>query len=140
LESYALNGIEAEWFPPRWAHTDDKSGFDIAACLASDAERVLVSIEVKYTDSFSRAPIVWSRYAQHLENLGLNEKSTAALVETGCSQVLRQALITDSVRRVGLVGQLLATPDTAMPPRSRLPHAALRRGVAQSTCLRRRCP
>lgn len=104
LETYALDGIEAEWFPPRWAHTDDQSGFDIAACLTlEDHRRLLVSVEVKYTDKFSRKPIVWDRYAAHLEALGLDQASTAALVKSGCSQVLRQVMITDSVRRIGLV-------------------------------------
>lgn len=56
LVDFALDGIEAEWFPPRAEHTGDMSGFDIAACLGlTDGRRILVSIEVKYTDSFSAA-------------------------------------------------------------------------------------
>jgi len=57
---------------------------------------------VKYTDSFSPEPVAWSRYRQHLAALGLDEAATSALVKSGCSQVLRQVMITDSVQRRGL--------------------------------------
>ena len=101
---HLLDGIEAEWFPPRTAHTGDMSGCDIACCLSlQDGGRVLVTIEVKYTDTFSPEPVAWARYQQHLTALGLDEAATASLVRAGCSQVLRQAMITDSVRRGGLV-------------------------------------
>jgi hypothetical protein len=102
-QGHRLDGIEAEWFPARKAHTGDMSGCDIAACLElSDGTRTLVTIEVKYTDTFSAKPVSWTRYQRHLEDLGLDEQSTAALVEAGCSQVLRQVMLTDSVRRRGL--------------------------------------
>jgi hypothetical protein len=100
---HLLDGIDAEWFPPRTEHTNDMSGCDIACCLAlDDGRRVLVTIEVKYTDTFSSQPIRWSRYEQHLTALGLDQAATAVLVGAGCSQVLRQVMITDSVRRRGL--------------------------------------
>lgn len=100
---YMLDGIEAEWFPPRTEHTNDRSGCDIACCLSlEDGRRVLVTIEVKYTDSFSAKPLDFARYQDHLAELGLTEQATAALVAAGCSQVLRQVLITDSVRRRGV--------------------------------------
>jgi len=104
LESYTLAGIEAEWFPPRWAHTDDRSGFDIAACAGlSGGDRLLVSVEVKYTDSFSSKPLVtWDRYEDQLAAIGLDEPTTKQLVKSGCSQVLRQVMITASVGRIGL--------------------------------------
>ncbi len=103
LAGYALDGIEAEWFPPRSEHTGDRSGCDIASCLElSDGRRVLVTIEVKYTDRFSAKPVAWDLYQEHLTALGLDEAGTAALVDAGCSQVLRQVMITDSVRRRGL--------------------------------------
>lgn len=109
LADYALEGIEAEWFPPRADHTGDMSGFDIATCLRlEDGRRALVSIEVKYTDSFSAKPVEWARYGPHLTALGLDQRSTAALVRSGCSQVLRQVMITDSIHRHGLT----TTPDT----------------------------
>lgn len=101
---HLLDGIDAEWFPPRNEHTNDLSGCDIACCLAlEDGSRALVTIEVKYTDTFSSKPVIWSRYEQHLTALGLDQVATAALVKAGCSQVLRQVMITDSVRRRGLV-------------------------------------
>lgn len=102
-QDYGLDGIDAEWFPPRAEHTNDMSGSDIAACLLlTDDRRVLITIEVKYTDSFSPKPITWSRYAKHLSALGISESATQRLVKAGCSQVLRQVMITDSVRRQGL--------------------------------------
>ena len=101
--AYALDGIDAEWFPPRSAHTGDMSGCDIGACLElTDGRRVLVTVEVKYTDTFSAKPVAWDRYEEHLTALGLDEVKTAALVEAGCSQVLRQVMVSDSTRRQGL--------------------------------------
>ncbi len=103
VASYALDGIDAEWFPPRSAHTGDMSGCDIAACLElTDGRRVLLTVEVKYTDTFSAKPVAWDRYEEHLTALGLDEVKTAALVEAGCSQVLRQVMVSDSTRRRGL--------------------------------------
>ena len=99
---HLLDGIDAEWFPPRTEHTNDLSGCDIACCVAlEDGRRALVTIEVKYTDTFMNE-VTWSRYEQHLTALGLDHAATAALVKAGCSQVLRQVMITDSVRRCGL--------------------------------------
>lgn len=100
---HRLDGIDAEWFPPREEHTRDMSGADIAACLElADGRRVLLTVEVKYTDSFSHKPVSWARYKKHLTALGLDETATAALAKAGCSQVLRQVMMTDSVRRRGL--------------------------------------
>lgn len=51
--SYQGSG-SAEWFRPRDRHTGDRSGFDIAAYLRlQSGERLLVSIDVKYADTFS---------------------------------------------------------------------------------------
>lgn len=105
---YRLDGIEAEWFPPREFHTGDRSGCDIAACVRAGGERVLITVEVKYTDSFSPKPLEWQRYEQHLVSLGLDEAATANLVRQGCSQVLRQVLITHSVVCSGLAPDSLA--------------------------------
>ena len=110
LEAYALDGIDAEWFPPRWAHTGDRSGFDIAACVGVEpGRRLLLSIEVKYTDSFSSDLVTWERYGKWLAAIDLHEPGTRILVADGCSQILRQVMITDSVRRVGLVPEVGAT-------------------------------
>lgn len=103
LSQYTLTGIEAEWYPPRWAHTNDRSGFDIAACLlGQDGRRTLLSIEVKYVDKFAAKKVIWDRYSTHLEALELSREAAEHLVDQGCSQVLRQVMITDSVRRLGL--------------------------------------
>ena len=103
LAAYLLDGIEAEWFPPRSEHTGDMSGCDMAACLElKDGRRVLATVEVKYIDTFSPKPVTWDRYQEHLTALGLDAATTTDLVKAGCSQVLRQVMITDSVRRRGL--------------------------------------
>lgn len=44
----------------------------------------------------------WTRYQPHLEALGLDQATTASLVQSGCSQVLRQVMITNSIHRRGL--------------------------------------
>ncbi|MDT0353146.1 hypothetical protein RM445_26895 [Pseudonocardia sp. DSM 45834] len=60
---YVLDGVHAEWAPPRAEHTGDRSGFDIAAVVrAVDGRRVLITLEVKCTDSFSRARLDPNRY------------------------------------------------------------------------------
>ncbi|MGO4341524.1 PGN_0703 family putative restriction endonuclease [Pedococcus sp. 2YAF34] len=112
--SHALHGIEAEWFPPRELHTADQSGFDIAAYLVlSDGQRLLVTVEVKYTDSFSAKKMTWERYAAHLQAAGLAERAMQDIVRAGGSQFLRSVSLTDSLRRRGVrsgpgVGRVLA--------------------------------
>lgn len=69
-----------------------------------DGSRLLLTIEVKYVDSFSRAKLGAKRYARHLEAVSLDAEATDELVSTGCSQFLRSVLLTDSVRRGGLTG------------------------------------
>jgi hypothetical protein len=102
-DGYALDGIEAEWSPPKKHHTGDRSGFDIAAMLRLEVDsRLLVSIETKYVDNFSRAPLKRALYQEHLEALGLDADATAAIVRAGGSQFLRSALLTASVYRRGL--------------------------------------
>jgi hypothetical protein len=107
-------GLEAEWFPPRELHTADQSGFDIAAYLKlSDGQRLLLTIEVKYTDSFSAKKMTWERYGAHLEAAGLDEPAMKGIVLAGGSQFLRSVLLTDSLRRRGVrggpgVGRVLA--------------------------------
>ncbi len=105
-ELYRLQGVEAEWFPPTWAHTGDHSGADIAFCVetADDSiARLLVTVEVKYTDDFGGDPVAWERYEPHLQRLGIGQDCLDDLVKAGCSQVLRQVMYTDSVVDHGLV-------------------------------------
>jgi hypothetical protein len=105
-DAYALERIDAEWSPPRDKHTGDRSGFDLAAvvCL-SDGTRALISVEVKYVDSFSAAKLDPVRYAEHLSSAGLDARAALAIVEAGGSQFLRSVLLTESVRRRGLRGE-----------------------------------
>lgn len=101
--SHRLGAIEAEWFPPRDLHTGDHSGFDIAAYLRlKGGESLLVSLEVKYVDTFSSEKVTWQRYAAQLTAAGLDEESMTEIVAAGASQFLRSVLLTDSLRRIGL--------------------------------------
>lgn len=104
LSAYTLDRIDSEWSPPRWAHTNDRSGCDIAACLTLEGgDRMLVTIEVKYTDTFSNDKVRWAKYASHLERLQVDKSELEELVELGCSQVLRQVMLTSSIGERGLV-------------------------------------
>lgn len=102
-DNWALEGLQAEWAPPRDHHTDDRSGFDIAAATRlADGRRLLLTIEVKYVDSFSAKPLKFERYRSHLDAVGLDATTTDALVTSGGSQFLRSVLLTDSIRRHGV--------------------------------------
>jgi hypothetical protein len=105
-DPYALDRIEAEWSPPRAKHTGDGSGFDLAAivCL-SKGRRALVSVEVKYVDSFSPAKLDPVRYAEHLSLTGIAMREASAIVGAGGSQFLRSVLLTESVHRRGIRGE-----------------------------------
>jgi hypothetical protein len=107
-DPYALDRIDAEWSPPRDEHTGDRSGFDLAAivCL-HDGTRTLVSVEVKYVDTFSPAKLDPLRYAGHLALAGLDTRAALAIVEAGGSQFLRSVLLTELVRRRGIRGETL---------------------------------
>jgi hypothetical protein len=102
---HTLDRLDAEWSPPRHHHTGDRSGFDIASLLRlTDGSRLLVTIEVKYIDSFSPAKLDPNRYAPHLEALGLDNTAVHELVRNHGSQFLRSVMLTESVRRHGIRG------------------------------------
>lgn len=102
---HTLDGIDAEWFPPRQHHTGDRSGFDIAALLSlANGTHTLLTIEVKYVDSFSPAELVKRRYADALEACGISDEQADDLISAGGSQFLRSVLLTDSVARRGIAG------------------------------------
>ncbi|WP_344152042.1 PGN_0703 family putative restriction endonuclease [Nocardioides koreensis] len=104
--SHQLNGIEAEWFPPRDLHTRDRSGFDVAAILElADDSRLLVTVEVKYVDTFSPTKLDPECYAAALSEIGLAPVDAKEIVDQGGSQFLRSVLLTDSVRRTGVRGE-----------------------------------
>lgn len=105
-DDHRLEGIEAEWSPPRQHHTRDRSGFDLAAVLSlADDTRALVSVEVKYVDSFSPAPLDPGRYRGHLDATGIGQEAATAILEAKSSQFLRSVLLTESVRRSGIRGE-----------------------------------
>lgn len=111
-DRFPLDGLDAEWAPPKELHTGDQSGFDIAALLRlEDGRRVLLSVEVKYTDSFSSGykdgeldhKVV--QYRPHLSELGIDAKRGRELLTVRTtSQFLRSVMITDSLVRRGLRG------------------------------------
>jgi hypothetical protein len=100
-----LEGLQAEWAPPRLEHTGDRSGFDIVAAVrTSDDRRVITTVEVKDTDRFSAAAVEPRRLAEALHNVGIDDPGAERLVAAGGSQFLRSVLLTDSVRRGGRSG------------------------------------
>lgn len=103
--SHRLDEIDAEWAPPREFHTGDRSGFDLATHqILKSGDSLLVTIEVKYVDTFSAKKVEFDRYEEHLTALGISEDATNELVASGCSQFLRSVMLTDSVRRNGVRG------------------------------------
>lgn len=103
--THTLDGIDAEWAPPKDHHTGDRSSFDIASHqILRTGESHLLTIEVKYVDTFSAKKVDFDRYEEHLTALGLSKDATDHLVAAGCSQFLRSVMLTDSVRRSGVRG------------------------------------
>lgn len=104
--THTLDGIDAEWAPPKEHHTGDRSGFDIAGHqILRSGDSHLLSIEVKYVDTFSAKKVDYDRYDEHLTALGLSRRATDRLVAAGGSQFLRSLMLTDSVRRRGVRGE-----------------------------------
>lgn len=66
--------------------------------------RLLVSIEVKFVDTFSPKRLKYENYQDHLDASGLDEAAWKDIVAKGGSQFLRSVLLTDSLRRQGLSG------------------------------------
>ncbi|WP_439937091.1 PGN_0703 family putative restriction endonuclease [Nocardia sp. N13] len=113
--THTLAGIEAEWFPPRQHHTGDRSGFDIAALLElADGSHMLLTIEVKYVDTFSPKKLDTGRYADSLRDCEITDQQADALVKAGGSQFLRSVLLTSSVLRRGIAGETSPRIDSAM--------------------------
>jgi hypothetical protein len=103
-----IDGIECEWAPERREHLDDRSAFDavISARLA-DGRTLLVAVETKYVDSFSRDPNrerTDAKYRTRCEEFGMAEGAYERLREHTTRQLLRNVLLTESVRRGGSTG------------------------------------
>ncbi|MEJ2869725.1 hypothetical protein WCD74_18285 [Actinomycetospora sp. OC33-EN08] len=111
-DRFALDGLDAEWAPPKEFHTGDQSGFDIAALLRlGDGRRLLLSVEVKYTDYFSpgfRNDELARKVVQHRPHLAELDIDThrgrELLHARTTSQFLRSVMITDSLVRRGIRG------------------------------------
>lgn len=113
-EDHRLQGIEAEWFPPAALHTRDRSGFDIASLLElEDGRHLLLTIEVKYVDSFAPKKLDVERYGDVLQEARMDGATAESLVSAGGSQFLRSVLLTDSVRRKGIAGGTTSLIDEA---------------------------
>ena len=84
----ALDGLQADWAAPEESHTCDIA----AAARTAAGERVSITIEVEYVDTFSPTKLDPARY--RVDGL-------AELVELGAGQFLRSALLTESVRGDG---------------------------------------
>jgi hypothetical protein len=75
-----------------------------SATAAQGGRLLLITVEVKCTDTFSPTKMAWDRYRAHLEAAGLDEGAMDDIVRAGGSQFLRSVLLTDSQRRQGLRG------------------------------------
>ncbi|TKJ28327.1 hypothetical protein [Blastococcus sp. CCUG 61487] len=103
--SRTIAGIECEWAPTRRDHLDDGTAFDaVAAARQANGRRLLIAVEVKYIDSFSRDPENAekdAKYRRICERFGLAPTAFEALQGPATRQLLRNVLLTESVRRGG---------------------------------------
>lgn len=103
-----IEGIECEWAPERRDHLDDGTAFDaVVAARTADGRRLLVAVEVKYIDSFSRDADNADKdrkYAERCRAFGMSETAFTALKGHKTRQLLRNVLLTESVRRGGHSG------------------------------------
>jgi PD-(D/E)XK nuclease superfamily protein len=106
--SRAIHGIECEWAPQRREHLDDRTAFDaVVSARLADGRSLLVAVETKYVDSFSRDPQrerTDAKYRAHCEDFGMAEGAFERLREHATRQLLRNVLLTESVRRGGATG------------------------------------
>ncbi len=110
----AIGGMECEWAPEPQEHLQDGSAFDaVVAVRLADGTRLLVAVETKYVDSFSRdpgpekdrrRPEKDDRYRRTCESFGMTPGAFDRLGEYPTRQLLRNVLLTESVRRGGTEG------------------------------------
>jgi hypothetical protein len=106
-----IDGIECEWAPPPHEHLQDGSAFDaVVAARLADGRSLLLAVETKYVDSFSRdpgpekdkrRPEKDANYRDHGERFGMADGAFDRLGEYPTRQLLRNVLLTESVRRGG---------------------------------------
>jgi hypothetical protein len=103
-----IDGIECEWAPERSLHLDDGTAFDaVAAARLADGRRLLIAVETKYVDSFSRDkadPDKDRKYRGFCERFGMAPSAFDALKGPATRQLLRNVLLTESVRHGGRSG------------------------------------
>lgn len=103
-----IDGIECEWAPDRREHTGDRSAFDaVVSATLADGRTLLVAVETKYVDSFSRDPgnlEADRRYEGFCSDFGMATGAFTRLRGHATRQLLRNVLLTESVRRGGTTG------------------------------------
>ncbi len=106
--SRAIDGIECEWAPDRREHLDDRTAFDaVVSARLGDGRSLLVAVETKYVDSFSRDPQrerTDAKYRARCEGFGMADGAYDRLRGHATRQLLRNVLLTESVRRGGSIG------------------------------------
>ncbi len=106
-----IAGIECEWAPEPRGHLRDGSAFDaVVAARLVDGRRLLVAVETKYVDSFSRDapdPEKDRKYRGFCERFGMADGAFDRLGRYPTRQLLRNVLLTESVRRGGASGGLV---------------------------------
>ena len=104
-----IDGVECEWAPDPREHLRDGSAFDaVVAARTGDGRRLLVAVETKYVDSFSRDPANADKDAKYLKFcrcFGMADHAFEELRGPATRQLLRNVLLTESVRRGGQTGQ-----------------------------------
>ncbi len=95
-----LDGLQAEWAPDSAV---DRSAADIAATVrTAGGRRLLITVEVKYTEDFSDGPLREDgQYDRALAAVGLTRKDAEGLHQIHATQVLRSVLLTAGVRATG---------------------------------------
>jgi hypothetical protein len=103
-----IDGVECEWAPEPREHLQDGTAFDaVVAARLADGRRLLVAVETKYVDSFSRDPrdeLKDRKYRDSCERFGMIEGAFERLGRYPTRQLLRNVLLTESVRRGGSAG------------------------------------
>ncbi|MGY1662294.1 PGN_0703 family putative restriction endonuclease [Geodermatophilus sp. SYSU D00705] len=103
-----IDGIECEWAPERREHLDDRSAFDaVVSARLADGRSLLVAVETKYVDSFSRDPEnadADRKYDRFCRAFGMADGAFDRLGKYPTRQLLRNVLLTESVRRGGTTG------------------------------------
>lgn len=106
--SRVIDGIECEWAPERREHLHDRTAFDaVVSARLADGRSLLVAVETKYVDTFSRDPQrerTDAKYRARCEEFGMPEGAYERLREPATRQLLRNVLLTESVRRGGSTG------------------------------------